>query len=164
MSMLPPVIAQPQVQSGRIRALAIAGMKRSPLFPDVPTFAEAGFPDGALVPWYGLMLPRATPLAIIQQIDEALKSPEVRERLQKAGGELPAPMSLEELQQVADRATQIFGSIGGSDRLLIHHAYVYARSLRIGDGPDEAHLRQIFRTEQAPAWSSADSPYAIPSP
>jgi acyl-CoA dehydrogenase len=68
------------------------------------------------------------------------------------------------LQQIADRATQIFGAMGGSDQLLIHHAYVYARSLRIGDGPDEVHLRQIFRTEQGPSWSIADSPYVIPSP
>ena len=68
------------------------------------------------------------------------------------------------LQQIADRATQIFGAMGGSDQLLIHHATVYARSLRIGDGPDEVHLRQIFRTEQAPSWRIADSPYVIPSP
>lgn len=67
------------------------------------------------------------------------------------------------LQQVADRATQIFGAMGGSDQLLIHHAYVYARSLRIGDGPDEVHLRQIFRTEQGPTWTIADSPYVVPA-
>ena len=67
------------------------------------------------------------------------------------------------LQQIADRATQLFGAMGGSDQLLIHHAYVYARSLRIGDGPDEVHLRQIFRTEQGPSWSIADSPYVIAS-
>jgi len=67
------------------------------------------------------------------------------------------------LQQVADRAMQIFGAMGGSDQLLIHHAYVYARSLRIGDGPDEVHLRQIFRTEQGPSWTIADSPYVVPA-
>ncbi len=104
MGMLPPVIALPQVQSGRIRALAVAGVKRSPLFPDVPTFSEAGFPEGALVPWYGFMLPRGTPPALIKlihaEINEALKSPEVRERLQKAGGEVPAGMSLEELDSL----------------------------------------------------------------
>lgn len=66
------------------------------------------------------------------------------------------------LQGVADRATQIFGAMGGSDQLPIHQAYAYARGLRIGDGPDEVHLRQIFRTERAPAWTIADSPYAVP--
>ena len=66
------------------------------------------------------------------------------------------------LQQVADRATQIFGAMGGSDELPIHYAYAYARGLRIGDGPDEVHLRQIFRTEQGPTWSIAQSPYLVP--
>ena len=66
------------------------------------------------------------------------------------------------LQQIADRATQIFGAMGGSDQLPIHYAYVYARGLRIGDGPDEVHLRQIFRTEEGPAWTITDSPYVVP--
>lgn len=104
LSMLPPVIALPQVQSGRIRAVAFAGVKRSALFPDVPTFAEAGYPDGAVVPWYGFAVPRATPPAILRlinaEINEALKSPEVRERLTKAGGEVPAPMSLEDMDRL----------------------------------------------------------------
>ena len=67
------------------------------------------------------------------------------------------------LQRIADRATQIFGAMGGGDQAPIHHAYAYARGLRIGDGPDEVHLRQIFRTEPAPAWSIADSPYVLPA-
>ena len=104
LSMLPPVIALPQVQSGRIRAVAFAGVKRSTLFPDVPTFAEAGYPEGAVVPWYGFVVPRATPPAIIRlinaEINEALKTPEVRERLQKAGGEVPAPMSPEDMDRL----------------------------------------------------------------
>ncbi len=66
------------------------------------------------------------------------------------------------LQQIADRATQIFGAMGGSDQLPIHYAFAYARGLRIGDGPDEVHLRQIFRTEEGPAWTIANSPYALP--
>lgn len=68
------------------------------------------------------------------------------------------------LQRIADRATQVFGAMGGGDQVPIHQAYAYARGLRIGDGPDEVHLRQIFRTEQAPAWSIADSPYVLPAP
>jgi acyl-CoA dehydrogenase len=66
------------------------------------------------------------------------------------------------LQKVVDRATQIFGAMGGSDQVPIHHAYAYARGLRIGDGPDEVHLRQIFRTEQGPDWTIAQSPYVVP--
>ena len=67
------------------------------------------------------------------------------------------------LQQIADRATQIFGAMGGGDQLPIHYAFAYARGLRIGDGPDEVHLRQIFRIEQGPSWSIAESPYVLPA-
>jgi acyl-CoA dehydrogenase len=62
-------------------------------------------------------------------------------------------------QRVADRAMQIFGAMGGSDDTPIHHAYAMARLLRIADGPDEVHLRQVFRQEPAARWSVADSPY-----
>jgi acyl-CoA dehydrogenase len=68
------------------------------------------------------------------------------------------------LQRVADRAMQVFGAMGGTEDAPIHYALAYARLMRIGDGPDEAHLRQIFRLETAPRWSVADSPYVIPRP
>lgn len=65
-------------------------------------------------------------------------------------------------QRVADRALQIFGAMGGSDDAPIHHAFAMARLLRIADGPDEVHLRQIFRQESAARWSIGDSPYIAP--
>ncbi len=63
------------------------------------------------------------------------------------------------LQRIADRALQVFGAMGGSEDTPIHQALAWGRMLRIGDGPDEVHLRQIFRMESAPSWSIADSPY-----
>jgi acyl-CoA dehydrogenase len=66
------------------------------------------------------------------------------------------------LQKIADRAVQLFGAMGGTDDTLIHHAWTYARWLRIGDGPDEVHLRQIYKTEPIPDWSIADCPYIAP--
>ncbi len=65
-------------------------------------------------------------------------------------------------QRVADRALQIFGAMGGSDDAPIHHAFAMARLLRIADGPDEVHLRQIFRQEPPAGWSVAQSPYVAP--
>ena len=67
------------------------------------------------------------------------------------------------LQRIADRALQLFGAKGGTDDMLIHHAHSYARWLRLGDGPDEVHLRQLFRNEPMPAWTIEDCPY-IASP
>jgi acyl-CoA dehydrogenase len=62
-------------------------------------------------------------------------------------------------QRIADRAMQIFGAMGGSDDAPIHRAFAVARMLRIADGPDEVHLRQIFRQEPPARWSVAGSPY-----
>ncbi|MDB5489354.1 MAG: acyl-CoA dehydrogenase [Reyranella sp.] len=62
-------------------------------------------------------------------------------------------------QRIADRALQLFGAMGGSDDAPIHRAYAVARMLRIADGPDEVHLRQIFRQEQPARWTIAESPY-----
>ena len=68
----------------------------------------------------------------------------------------------ETAQRVADRAMQLFGAMGGSDDAPIHRAFAVARMLRIADGPDEVHLRQIFRQERPARWTVADSPYITP--
>jgi acyl-CoA dehydrogenase len=68
------------------------------------------------------------------------------------------------LQRIADRAMQVFGAMGGSDDTPIHQALAWGRLLRIGDGPDEVHLRQIFRMEPMPSWSIANSPYLSAHP
>lgn len=68
------------------------------------------------------------------------------------------------LQRIADRALQVFGAMGGSEDTPIHQALAWGRLLRIGDGPDEVHLRQIFRMEAMPAWTVANSPYLAAHP
>jgi acyl-CoA dehydrogenase len=68
------------------------------------------------------------------------------------------------LQTIADRAIQVFGAMGGSDDTPIHQAFAWARLLRIGDGPDEVHYRQIFKMEAPPPWKVANSPYLIAHP
>jgi len=68
------------------------------------------------------------------------------------------------LQRIADRAMQVFGAMGGSDDTPIHQALAWGRLLRIGDGPDEVPLRQIFCMETMPPWSIADSPYLAAHP
>jgi tripartite-type tricarboxylate transporter receptor subunit TctC len=78
------------IRDGRLRALAIGAKSRSPLLPDVPTLTEAGGDDDTLVPTYfAFALPARTPPAIVQRLSEtmrsAVKSPEVAERLDKAG-------------------------------------------------------------------------------
>ncbi len=65
-------------------------------------------------------------------------------------------------QQIADRAVQVFGAMGVSEDTPIAMAFAGARALRIGDGPDEVHLRRVFRMEPAPEHTVAESPYIVP--
>jgi 2-methylaconitate cis-trans-isomerase PrpF/tripartite-type tricarboxylate transporter receptor subunit TctC len=64
--------ALPHVKSGKLRALAVAGPKRSALLPDVPTLKEAGVDGVDVQQWYGLFAPAKTPKPIIDQINKAL--------------------------------------------------------------------------------------------
>lgn len=70
----------------------------------------------------------------------------------------------ETYQRIADRAMQVFGAMGGSTDAPIADAFAWARGLRIFDGPDEVHLRQIYRFEPKPTGSLADSPHVFPAP
>lgn len=86
--------ALPQVNGGKLRAIAITGAKRSPLLPNVPTVAESGVPGFETLAWNGLMAPASTPKPIIDklnaEIHKALDAPEMKERLRAQGFE-PSP-------------------------------------------------------------------------
>jgi tripartite-type tricarboxylate transporter receptor subunit TctC len=79
----------PQVKAGKLNAIAVGGPKRSRVAPDIPTFAESGYPDFDVDFWYGLLAPAATPKEIItklnQDIAQVLNAPEMREALSAQG-------------------------------------------------------------------------------
>jgi tripartite-type tricarboxylate transporter receptor subunit TctC len=76
-------------RTGRVRILATSGATRSPLLPDVPTFAEAGLAGIEGTAWFGIYAPAKTPESTLRQlnaaINKALASAELRERLTKLG-------------------------------------------------------------------------------
>jgi tripartite-type tricarboxylate transporter receptor subunit TctC len=78
-------IASPMshIRAGRARALAVTGRERSPLLPDVPTFAEAGFPQYDMPIWFGIVGPAGLPQPVIarlsQEVARALDKPKVRD-------------------------------------------------------------------------------------
>jgi tripartite-type tricarboxylate transporter receptor subunit TctC len=76
--------SRPHVQAGRLKALAIGGPQRSPLMPDVPTFAEQGYPEVETHAWFGLFVPAGTPRAAVDRIQRdvaaILREPGFREK------------------------------------------------------------------------------------
>ena len=84
--------AMPSVKANKLKAIAITSKTRSPLFPDVPTFVEAGFPKVVVLNWQGLVAPKGTPKAIIHQLNaaanEALKDPQLRSLMLAQGNEI----------------------------------------------------------------------------
>ncbi|MDB5965925.1 MAG: tripartite tricarboxylate transporter substrate binding protein [Polaromonas sp.] len=94
--MEPTLSAMQQVRGGKLRALAITGAKRDPLFPDVPTFAEAGFQGMEFSTWYGVWGPASMPFGLQRRLAEASKtvldSADFRSWLAERGYE-PSPIS-----------------------------------------------------------------------
>jgi tripartite-type tricarboxylate transporter receptor subunit TctC len=86
-----PIIL-PQVESGRLKPIAIGSPERAPTAKDVPTTAEAGMPELKIENWYGLVAPAGTPAAIVATLNkaatEAMRDPQVKEKLASQGAEL----------------------------------------------------------------------------
>ena len=94
--MMPGLAAALQhIKSGKLRPLAVTGSKRHAALPDVPTFEELGFSGFTAVQWYGIVGPAKLPAPIVaklnEEINKAINSPELRERL---SGEALEPMPM----------------------------------------------------------------------
>ena len=89
------------IRGGKVRALAVTAPKRLPAFPDVPTVAEAGFPQLDVQLWSALFAPAGTPAAIVKKLEDevgrALRAPDVQQRFAtlnvSAGGASAAEMA-----------------------------------------------------------------------
>ncbi|WP_156414197.1 tripartite tricarboxylate transporter substrate binding protein [Bordetella sp. N] len=84
--------AKPVMDSGKVRALAVAGPKRNPSLPDVPTLQEAGIQGADSGVWIGVMAPKGTPDAVVNKLNDiimtALQAPDLRKRLADTGADL----------------------------------------------------------------------------
>lgn len=82
-------VVLPHIQAGKLRALAVTSEQRNPLYPDVPTVAESGYPGFSAVSWTGLSAPKGTPPAIVKKLETAMikgfADPAVRQKLEVAG-------------------------------------------------------------------------------
>ena len=84
--------AVPSIKADKLRPIAITSKKRSPLFPNVPSFAELGYPKVEVLNWQGFIAPAGTPKPIIEKLNkaanEALKDPQLRELMLSQGNEI----------------------------------------------------------------------------
>lgn len=89
LGLLTPATAEPLIQSGKLRAVAVTARQRSPKLPDVPTFSESGYPEASFEAWAGLLAARATPPAVLDRLNavvvEALGKPKLKAELLAAG-------------------------------------------------------------------------------
>lgn len=80
----------PQIQAGRLRAIAVTSKVRSTSFPNVPTIAEAGLPGYELIAWFGVVAPKGTPPAIVEKLNQisrqVFNSGDLAERFSAIGG------------------------------------------------------------------------------
>jgi tripartite-type tricarboxylate transporter receptor subunit TctC len=106
--------AHSHIVAGTIHALAVTGGRRAPLIPDVPTFAEAGFPGFDVPLRWGLAAPAGTPRPIIEKLNQALNAAlnadDVRRRLALEGAE-PQPGTPEDYAAIIDREITMWSNL-----------------------------------------------------
>lgn len=98
----------PHVKAGKLKALAVSWPQRLDVLPDVPTYAELGYPQANEPSWFGLVAPAGTPAAAVLRVQQAvaaaLKEPAVRDRLAGQGlypsGTTPAQFSQQIVQEI----------------------------------------------------------------
>ncbi len=109
-----PGVGLPHVRSGRLKLLGVGSLKRSPLFPDVPTLDEAGLKGFDADSYFGLYAPAGTPQAIVTrmntEVNRILEQPAIKERIVALGGEA-SPMPPAGFAARAATDTQRFGAL-----------------------------------------------------
>lgn len=78
-------------KAGKVRPLGVSGLTTSPLFPGVPTIAQAGVPGYDITIWYGILAPAGTPDEVVKKVGDAIRQvvakPEMKEKLEKIGSD-----------------------------------------------------------------------------
>jgi tripartite-type tricarboxylate transporter receptor subunit TctC len=109
-----PSTAQPHIEAGTLRALAVTGPTRIAALPDVPTVAESGYPGFEAMNWYAFVAPGKTPNEILDywnhELVKVLTDPAIRAELAKHWLE-PMPGTREELARTIDRETEKWGKV-----------------------------------------------------
>ncbi len=112
-------VALQHVKLGKLRALAVSSEQRNPLYPDVPTVAESGFPGFSALSWSGLSVPRGTPQAVVDRLEsemvKIMGSPAIKQRMETVGFVVPPQGSkayTSFVKEEVERWTQVIKSAG----------------------------------------------------
>lgn len=103
------------VQAGKLKALAVVSPQRNKQLPNVPTLAEAGFAEAGVVPWYAFFTRSGAPKEVLDKINadisKVLAMPDVREKMEKLGGEVAQPMSLADMSKLISSDTDKWAGV-----------------------------------------------------
>jgi tripartite-type tricarboxylate transporter receptor subunit TctC len=115
-------VAIPLIQAGKLRALAVPSRRRVSVLPDVPTIAEAGYPDFDLQPWAALFGPAGLDKSIVASLDKALKrivaAPDVAQRLAQLSM-TPAATSPQELATMIDKSIGLWKGVAATAKIVV---------------------------------------------
>jgi len=115
-----PVEAIAHIRAGRLRALAVASDKRSPLLPDVPTVAEAGLGGYEASVWWGLVAPSKTPPEVVRELNaetnKALANPAIAGKLSELGV-VVTPGSPDEVAAFVKAQTEVWSRVVKSAKI-----------------------------------------------
>jgi len=107
--------ALPQIQAGKVRALAVTTARRSSYLPEVPTLEESGVKPFDLTTWWGLMAPAKTPQPIVDRLAaeaaRAMEAPELRERWRAMGSERPAIRTPAQFTAFVERERKLYAEL-----------------------------------------------------
>lgn len=100
-----PGIARPHIAAGKVKLLAVASDRKSPFFPDAPTYADLGIKDASLDIWFGVWAPKNVPADVLEAataaITKALAAPELKERFNSLAAE-PVALPRQEFRKLLD--------------------------------------------------------------
>ncbi|MGQ0544430.1 MAG: Bug family tripartite tricarboxylate transporter substrate binding protein [Betaproteobacteria bacterium] len=103
-----------QIRAGKVKPLAVSGRERAPQLPEVPTLAEAGFPDLVVNTWFGIAVPAGTAGEVVQRLNKEILATvelaEVRKRFEELSF-APAPMSPAEMQKFVESEIERWRSV-----------------------------------------------------
>jgi tripartite-type tricarboxylate transporter receptor subunit TctC len=107
--------ATPHVASGRLRALAVTSLQRSPVAPQTPTVAESGFPNFETVTWFGIMAPAGVPEHVVAKLHaeavKALRRPDVQEQLASQGASATIDRGPDDMAAYIRTETEKWGKV-----------------------------------------------------